>query len=128
LLKTCGLYREGLGFYALRHVFRTVADEARDPVAIDLIMGHTDPSMAGHYRERIDDSRLLAVTEHVRLWLFRDELDGGNEGNDDAPADPPAGEGDSSPDRRSPEICSGSDGCVGADEGDTRPVLRLFAG
>ena len=22
------------------------------------------------YRERIDDARLLAVTEHVRKWLF----------------------------------------------------------
>lgn len=81
LLKACGLYRDGLGFYTLRHVFRTVADAARDPVAIDLIMGHTDPSMAGHYRERIDDSRLRAVTEHVRTWLFGPEPDGGNEGN-----------------------------------------------
>ena len=62
--------RNGLGFYTLRHVFRTVADEVRDPVAIDLIMGHTDPPMAGHYRERISDARLKAVTEHVRAWLF----------------------------------------------------------
>ena len=44
--------REGHGFYALRRTFRTIADAARDPVAIDLIMGHTDPSMGGHYRER----------------------------------------------------------------------------
>jgi integrase len=70
LLADAGLRREGFNFYALRHTFRTVADAARDPVAIDLIMGHTDPSMGGHYRERIDDSRLLAVTEHVRQWLF----------------------------------------------------------
>jgi integrase len=128
LLKTCGLYRDGLDFYTLRHVFRTIADAARDPVAIDLIMGHTDPSMAGHYRERIDDSRLQAITEHVRSWLFGDEPDGGNESNSDAPDDPPAGEGDSSPDRTSPDNCSGSSGSSGANEGDTRPVLRLFAG
>jgi integrase len=70
LLKEIGFYRESLGFYTLRHVFRTIADGARDPVAIDLIMGHTDPSMGGHYRERIDDSRLRAVAEHVWLWLF----------------------------------------------------------
>jgi integrase len=70
LLKGCGLHRDGLGFYTLRHVFRTAADAARDPVAIDLIMGHADPSMGGHYRERIDDSRLKAVTDHVRAWLF----------------------------------------------------------
>jgi integrase len=70
LLKRCGLHRAGLGFYALRHIFRTVADAARDPVAIDLIMGHTDASMAAHYRERVEDGRLRAVALHVRSWLF----------------------------------------------------------
>jgi integrase len=70
LLRKCGLHRVGLGFYSLRHVFRTVADAARDPVAIDLMMGHCDPSMANHYRERVDDARLLAVAEHVRDWLY----------------------------------------------------------
>jgi integrase len=70
LAKKLGLHRDGVGFYTLRHVFRTVAGAARDPVAIDLIMGHTDPSMAAHYRERIEDGRLLAVVEHVRRWLF----------------------------------------------------------
>jgi integrase len=70
LLRRCGLYRAGLGFYTLRHVFRTIADAARDPVAADLIMGHSDSTMASHYRERIDAARLLAVAEHVRTWLF----------------------------------------------------------
>jgi integrase len=70
LLRALGIHRDGLGFYTLRHVFRTVADAARDPVAIDLIMGHTDPSMGGHYRERVEDSRLQAVAEYVRRWLF----------------------------------------------------------
>ena len=58
------------GFYTLRHVFRTVADAARDPVAIDAIMGHADPSMGAVYRERIDDDRLRAVVEVVRKWLW----------------------------------------------------------
>jgi integrase len=70
LLKRLGLHRDGIGFYTLRHVFRTIADAARDPVAIDLVMGHSDPSMAGHYRERVEDSRLQAVADHVRTWLF----------------------------------------------------------
>jgi integrase len=76
LLRRCGLYRAGLGFYALRHVFRTVADAARDPVAIDLIMGHSDSTMASHYRERVEDARLLAVSEYIRSWLYGRASDG----------------------------------------------------
>jgi integrase len=70
LLKKHDLHREGVSFYTLRHIFRTVADAARDAVAIDLIMGHTDATMGGHYRERVDDARLLAVVNHVRQWLL----------------------------------------------------------
>jgi integrase len=69
-LRRLGIRRKGIGFYTLRHVFRTVADAARDTPAIDLIMGHNDPSMGAVYRERIDDARLKAVTDHVRAWLF----------------------------------------------------------
>ncbi len=72
LLKSLKLHRRGVGFYTLRHCFRTVADAVRDPVAINLIMGHTDTSMAAHYRERIEneDARLMAVTNYVRSWLL----------------------------------------------------------
>lgn len=58
------------GFYALRHTFRTVADAARDQPATRLIMGHADGSIDDVYREGIDDSRLRAVADHVRGWLF----------------------------------------------------------
>jgi integrase len=57
-------------FYALRHTFRTVADEARDQPAVDHIMGHESPHMSSVYRERISDERLKAVTNYVRSWLF----------------------------------------------------------
>ncbi len=73
LLDKLGLHRPGLGFYALRHSFRTAAAESRDFRAIDLIMGHADNSMAGHYRERIDDTRLQAVVDHVHQWLFESD-------------------------------------------------------
>ena len=71
LLNRLDLRRKGVGFYSLRHTFRTIADEAGDRPAIDLIMGHQDASdMSVHYRERIDDSRLTTITDHVLNWLF----------------------------------------------------------
>jgi integrase len=74
LLKALGINgRKGLGFYTLRHTFRTVADESKDQPAVDFIMGHADDSMAGLYREKISDARLRAVTDHVRGWLFGSE-------------------------------------------------------
>jgi integrase len=69
LLDDTGLHKPGLGFYAIRHVFRTIADESRDQPACDSIMGHSDESMAARYRERVDDDRLKAVSDHVRKWF-----------------------------------------------------------
>lgn len=68
------LHRVGLGFYALRHTFETIGGDSRDQVAVDAIMGHAPASgdMSATYRERIDDDRLQAVTEHVRKWLWPD--------------------------------------------------------
>ncbi len=64
--------RGGLGFYTLRHTFRTVADEARDQPAADYIMGHEGPHMSTVYRETISDERLKVVAEYVRNWVFGD--------------------------------------------------------
>jgi integrase len=88
LLKRLGINgRNGLGFYTLRHTFRTIADEARDQPAADYIMGHESPHMSTVYRERISDERLKAVTDHVHKWLFG-ELSPGSAspaGGDSAP-------------------------------------------
>jgi integrase len=62
--------RKGLGFYTLRHTFRTVADESKDQPAVDFVMGHEVPHMSAVHRETISDARLRAVTDHVRAWLF----------------------------------------------------------
>lgn len=72
LLVELNLYREGIGFYALRHTFETVAGESKDQVAVNHIMGHVDDSMAGEYREHISDARLRAVTDYVHAGLFSD--------------------------------------------------------
>jgi len=69
ILLMLSLSGNGLGFYTLRHVFETIGGGARDQIAVDAIMGHADASMAGHYRERIEDHRLVAVTDHVREWF-----------------------------------------------------------
>ena len=73
LLDSLAMHRPGLGFYALRHTFETIAGEGADQVAVNAIMGHADSSMSAAYRERISDRRLEAASDVVRKWLFRRE-------------------------------------------------------
>jgi len=63
---------EGRTFYDLRRTFQTVAEGAHDLVAVQSIIGHAPATgdMSAVYRQRVDDSRLRTVTEHVRGWLF----------------------------------------------------------
>ena len=67
-MKKVGVHRAGLGPYSLRHVFRTIADGARDQVACNLLMGHSDPSMGAVYTERIGDDRLRRVSDCYRFF------------------------------------------------------------
>lgn len=90
VMKAVGVHQRGFGPYTLRHVFRTVADGARDQVAANAIMGHADGSMAGAYRERIEDGRLQAVADHVRAWLFPEPTDNDQAEPEAAPAKPAA--------------------------------------
>ncbi len=70
IARQTGLAKPGRSFYAMRHTFRTIADEVRDRPAIDMVMGHQDGNdIATHYVEKISDERLRKVTEHVRAWL-----------------------------------------------------------
>ena len=73
LIHNLKIHRPGLGFYALRHTFETVAGDSKDQVGVDAIMGHAREDMSNLYREKIEDGRLLAITNHVRKWLFGNE-------------------------------------------------------
>ncbi len=118
LVKEAKLSQRGRGFYSLRHTFRTVADSCRDFPAIDLIMGHSDASMAARYRERIDDTRLLAVATHVRAWLFPKATKATPEQPDEPEHKPePARKAKATKSRRSD---------VGATYDDGPVVLKLF--
>jgi integrase len=70
LLRKLGIHRKRRGFYALRHCFRTIADEAGDQPAVDYVMGHEIAHMSTVYRESISDTRLRAVVNYVRKWIF----------------------------------------------------------
>jgi integrase len=62
--------KRSLGFYTLRHTFATVGGGAKDRHAVQCLMGHVVDDMLGHYEEAIDESRLTAVVNHIRAWLF----------------------------------------------------------
>lgn len=72
LMKETGTFQPRRNFYGLRKTFRTIADETLDFPAIDLIMGHSPSNgdMSDHYRQRIEDERLLKVSNRVRSWVF----------------------------------------------------------
>lgn len=70
LLKELGIHRERISFYALRHITATIGNEAKDPLAVDFIMGHLNQDMGSNYRHDISDERLLAVTNAIRDWLY----------------------------------------------------------
>lgn len=68
---------EGRTFYDLRRTFQTIGEGAHDLVAVRSIMGHAPASgdMSAVYRQRVEDPRLLAVTDYVRSWLFGESAD-----------------------------------------------------
>lgn len=70
LAKACGVYREGVGFYALRHVTQTIGEGSGDAAAVRVLMGHVDNSISATYREHFDRNRVKTVSEHIRQWFL----------------------------------------------------------
>jgi integrase len=69
LVKACGI-RGGRGFYSLRRTFEMVAGNTKDQVAVNMVMGHSDATMAEIYRQGISEDRLADVAKYVENWLF----------------------------------------------------------
>lgn len=67
------MWRPGLNWTALRHTYRTWADESGDLPAVRLTMGHVDDSIDEVYREEIARKRLFKVAKHVRWKLFKSQ-------------------------------------------------------
>jgi integrase len=67
-----GIATPRLGFYGLRRSFETIGGETGHQVAVDHIMGHAPASgdMGAVYRQRVAESSLRIVTDHVWCWLF----------------------------------------------------------
>ena len=62
---------DGVTFYRLRHTLKTIGKRARDREALDLMMGHKDPTIGKVYdHEEISWSRIKRVARVVycRLW------------------------------------------------------------
>lgn len=70
LKSKCGLSRTNVGFYALRHVTQTIGEQAGDPVAVKVLMGHVDGTISERYREHFDRNRVKTVCERIRDWYL----------------------------------------------------------
>ena len=71
LARKAGVNRDGLSFYSLRHCFQSKSEDfTQDYPAVSRILGRSKREVADHYRDKISDERLEAVTESMRRWFF----------------------------------------------------------
>lgn len=68
--KSCGVYRKGVGFYALRHVTQTIGEGSGDLTAVRVLMGHVDSTISETYRAHFDSDRVKIVSDHIRQWFL----------------------------------------------------------
>jgi len=84
-LERAGWSRQSADFYDLRRTCASIGVQVNDDDAVRTIMGHKRAAndMLGVYnRLQVSDERLLAVTNHIRDWLFRDEAAQSSESGD----------------------------------------------
>ncbi len=62
--------RPQLGRDTLQHAFRTVANAAKDPVAVYTVMRHVNISIDSNDTHGVGHERLTAVADLVRAWLY----------------------------------------------------------
>jgi integrase len=68
---TRNLKMEGAGFYRLRHTLKTLSKKARDPEALNLMMGHVDRSSGQVYdHEQISWNRIRRVARFAYRGLW----------------------------------------------------------
>lgn len=79
-----------LGFYALRHTFRTIADECNSPYAVNRICGHELAGMSAFYNEHVQISKLKQVTDYVQAWFNRSSESDSSGDASAGPVAPPA--------------------------------------
>ena len=70
LVEPIGLRIAGQGFYKLKHLHCTTADNAGDPHATFALAGHKLPGSKSHY-VKIDPERVRKVVEYVRHCLLK---------------------------------------------------------
>lgn len=64
----------GVGFYSLRHTFRTEAVNYADETAIRWIMGHKRKDIDDRYIHKAPKERIADLAEKIRTWLFGQEV------------------------------------------------------
>lgn len=56
-------------FIWFRKSVQTIGERSGDLIAVKAIMGHVDESISDHYREEIEDKRIIKVTDCLKKWL-----------------------------------------------------------
>lgn len=74
-MSRAGMGRDEVDFYDLRRTCASIGVQVRDDDAVRAILGHKRPAsdtLGTYNRMSVSDERLLAVTNHIHNWLFKE--------------------------------------------------------